>query len=406
MGNWLRMVFRGRPWWMNALMVFCFYMAVVYVPWDFFMKPVHADKEAWFGVLLHGWLAKATEPLHFAIYAAGAYGFLRMRPWMHPWAAVYAAQIAIGMLVWPLLYVIPVRGVLAALPLALVSFALFSWLTLTLWRAKPLFQMPEASLRERYGEWALVTGASAGIGVAFARALAARGISCVLTARRGDRLESLARELESAHGVKTRVVSADLSKPDGAERVAAAVSDLPIGILVNNAGLGGAGRFDKLALERVEEQILLNCLAPAALTHRLLPGMLARRRGAVIVTGSVAGMQPLPLHGIYAATKAFDRFFAEALFVELRDQGIDVLVLEPGPTESEFQAVANEIAHWGEPAENVVELALRSLGRQPAVVSGWWNWLRGNLAARLGPRALTGFVARDVMATQTPEELK
>jgi short-subunit dehydrogenase len=406
MGDWLRHVFRGRPGWMNALMVFCFYMAVVYVPWDFFVKPVEEDAEVWFGVLLRGWLAKLTEPLHWAIYAAGAYGFLRMRSWMHPWAAVYAAQVAIGVLVWPLLYVIPERGVLTALPLAVVSFAAFAWLTIALWRAKPLFRGSPASLRERYGDWALVTGASAGIGEAFARALAARGISCVLTARRGDRLEALARELESAHGVKTRVVAEDLAKPDGAARVAAAVSDLPIGILVNNAGLGGAGRFDKLALERVEQQILLNCLAPAALTHRLLPGMLERRRGAVIITGSVAGMQPLPLHGIYAATKAFDRFFGEALFVELRDQGIDVIVLEPGPTESEFQAVANEISHWGEPAEDVVALALRSLGRQPAVVSGWWNWLRGNLAARLGPRALTGYVARRVMAAQTPEELR
>ncbi|HEX5067209.1 MAG TPA: hypothetical protein VFY49_13905, partial [Myxococcota bacterium] len=106
------------------------------------------------------------------------------------------------------------------------------------------------------------------------------------------------------------------------------------------------------------------------------------------------------------ATKAFDRFFGEALFVELRAQGIDVVVIEPGPVETEFQQVAGEIAHPGEKPEDVVELALRSLGRQPSVVSGWWNWLRGNAAMRIGPRALAGFAAREVMAAQTPEGMK
>ena len=248
MGEWLRLVFGGRPAWMNALMVFCFFMAAVYVPWDFFLKPVAQDEEVWLGILLRGPLAKLTEPLHWAIYAAGAYGFLRMRPWMHPWSALYTAQIAIGMLVWPLLYVGGVRSVV----FAAVGFAAFAWLTRALWRAEPLFSALPTSLRERYGEWALVTGASAGIGDAFARALASRGISCVLTARRSERLEALAGDLEACYGVKTRVVAEDLSKPDGAHRLAAAVSDLPIAILVNNAGLGGAGRFDKLSLERVE----------------------------------------------------------------------------------------------------------------------------------------------------------
>jgi uncharacterized protein len=406
MGDWLRLVFRGRPWWMNALMVFCFYMAVVYVPWDFFLKPVHEDKEAWFGFLLHGWAAKLTEPLHWAIYAAGAYGFLRMRPWMHPWAAAYTAQIAIGTLVWALFDGIGLMGAWRAVPMGVVSFALFAWLTLALWRARPLFQTPDAALRERYGEWALVTGASAGIGEEFARALARRGISCVLTARRGEKLEALARELEAGSGVKTRVISEDLAQPGGSQRLAAAVSDLPIAILVVNAGAGYAGRFDKLEVGRLEQQVMLNCVAPTVLTRLMLPPMLARRRGAVVITGSVAGMQPLPLHGVYAATKAFDRFLGEALFVELREQGIDVLVLEPGSTATEFQEASGEIAHWGERPQKVVELALRSLGRQPSVVSGWWNWLRSNLAARIGPRALTGFVARDVMAAQTPEEMK
>jgi short-subunit dehydrogenase len=402
MSGWLRMIFGGRPAWMNALMVFCFYMAFVYVPWDFLMKPLAHDEEVWFGLRLYGFGAKLTEPLHFLIYGAGFYGFLRMRPWMHPWAAVYAAQVAIGMLVWPLVYV----GGFGGVAMGLVSAAAFAYLTRMLWRAEPLFAALPPSLKERYGEWALVTGASAGIGDAFARALASRGISCVLTARRAERLEALAADLEAAYGVKTRVIAEDLSAPDGARRLAEKVADLPIGILINNAGVGGAGRFDKLALERIEQQIIVNCLSPAVLMRQLLPGMLERGRGAVVVTGSVAGMQPLPLHNVYAATKAFDRFLGEAVFFELREQGIDVLVVEPGPVETEFQEVAGELAHPGQAPEEVVEIALRSLGRQPSVVSGWWNWLRGNAAMRFAPRSLVGFMARDVMGAMTPEEMR
>ena len=89
-----------RPWWMNALFAFCLFMTFLYLPFDMFWKPVERDEEVWFGFVLHGWSAKATEPLHWAIYAAGSFGFWKMRRWMHPWAALYTAQVAIGMFVW------------------------------------------------------------------------------------------------------------------------------------------------------------------------------------------------------------------------------------------------------------------------------------------------------------------
>ena len=91
-----------RPWWMNGLLAFCLFMTFVYMPFDLFWKSIATDEEVWFGLMLHGWAAKLTEPLHWAVYAAGAYGFWKMRPWMWPWAAVYSAQISIGMLVWSL----------------------------------------------------------------------------------------------------------------------------------------------------------------------------------------------------------------------------------------------------------------------------------------------------------------
>jgi short-subunit dehydrogenase len=402
MRDWLSLVFAGRPGWMNALMVFCAFMAIVYVPWDFFVKPVAADEEVWFGIVLHGGAAKFTEPFHWAIYAAGAYGFLRMKSWMWPWAAIYVGQVAIAMLLYPWIYVGGLGGFLGGV----VSFVPFALLARALWRGQDAFAAPRSTLRERYGDWALVTGASAGIGAEFARALARDGVSCVLTARREDRLETLADELEKTWSVQTRVVACDLATQKGLDALCSAVGDLEIGVLVNNAGFGYAGRFDKLDEKRLRQMVQLNCTAPVLLTRRLVPGMLERSRGAVIITGSVAGRQALPLHGVYSATKAFDLLLGESLFVELRSQGIDVVVLEPGATATEFQEVAGELAHDGEPPQDVVRVALDALGRQPSVVSGWWNWLRANAATRLAPRGLVAHLARDVVEKQTPVEMR
>jgi short-subunit dehydrogenase len=406
MREWIRDAFGRRPGWMNALMLFSAYMAFVYVPWDFFVKPVALDEEVWFGIRLHGWWAKLTEPLHFAIYALGAYGFWHMRPWMWPWAAIYAGQVAIAVLVWPLLYRDEIGGgMLRAVVFGAVSFSAFAALTVALWRARGRFQAPRPPLRERYGDWALVTGASAGIGAAFARALAREGVSVVLTARREDRLRVLAAELE-AHGVATRVVALDLAALDGPSRLAEAVADLDLAILVNNAGFGYSGRFDKLEPARLREMVELNCTAPMLLTRALLPRLLARGRGAVVFTGSQAGRQPVPLHAVYAATKAFDGFVAEALWAELRGTGIDVLVVEPGSTETEFQQVAGEIQHAGQAPEEVVAIALERLGRQPSVSTRWSHWLRANAAVRLLPRSLLVLAAKGVMEKQTPPELR
>src|SRR5437667_66045 len=172
-----------------------------------------------------------------------------------------------------------------------------------------------ASLKS-YGEWALVTGASAGIGAAFARKLAAQSVNVVLVARRADRLEALAAELRERHGVKTRVVPEDLERDGAAERLLEWVRDLEIGILVNNAGFSTVGRFERVAREKILGMIRVNCLAVAALTHAFLPAMQARRRGAVIIVSSVAGYQPLGFAATYGATKAFDLMLGEALWAD------------------------------------------------------------------------------------------
>ncbi len=135
-GIW-RTQWARRPWWMNIMFGFCLYMTFIYMPFDLFIKPVAEDAEVWFGVLLRGWAAKLTEPLHWAIYAALGYGFWKMRPWMWPWAAVYAAQISIGMLVWSLL---DARG--GGWLSGSIAGGLFAVPAVALWRARARFQGP------------------------------------------------------------------------------------------------------------------------------------------------------------------------------------------------------------------------------------------------------------------------
>ncbi|MHB8874909.1 MAG: SDR family NAD(P)-dependent oxidoreductase [Myxococcaceae bacterium] len=247
-------------------------------------------------------------------------------------------------------------------------------------------------LAKTYGGAALVTGASAGIGEAFARALAARKMDLVLVARRKDRLEALAKELEAAHGVKTLAIAQDLGEPGAAAAVRAAVegAGLSVGLLVNNAGFGGFGPFEGQDPARDEAMVDLNCRAPVALTHAFLPGMLERKRGGIVFVASLAGYQPTPYFAVYGATKAFDLMLAEALWAELSPRGIAVLGLSPGLTQTEFQAVAGsgEAAPGGAvatPAE-VVETALAALGRQPSVIDGTSNWLLAT-STRFAPRS-------------------
>lgn len=402
MNDWLRDIFQGRPWWMNVLLAFSGYMAFVYVPWDLFVKPVASDVEVWFGISFTGWSAKLMALPHWFVYAAAVYGFRRRRPWMRAWGAAYSAQVAFGMFVWSVVaiggFLGFVAGIVSAVPFVLLAFGF--------WGARDHFEAPATSLRERYGEWALVTGASSGIGAEFARALAAEGVSLVLTARREERLRELAAELEKKCNVSTRILALDLAVAEGPERLVEAVQDLEIGLLVANAGVGYAGRVDKQETERLEQLLALNCHAPMVLVSRLVPGMVERQRGAVIITGSAAGHQPIPYHAAYAASKAFALFFGEALSIEVRDQGVDVLVLEPGSVAGAFQAAASEIDHGGAPPADQAREALESLGVATSVIPGWWVWLRANLAQRLGTRRLTAYLARGFMQPRTPPEMR
>jgi len=249
----------------------------------------------------------------------------------------------------------------------------------------------------------VVTGASSGIGEALARRLARDRHDLVLTARRIDRLEQLARELAAAHGIQATAIAADLARPDGPPTLVAELErrGLEVDWLVNNAGFGTAGRFDRLPLDRELEEIRLNVKAPVALTGRLLPGMVARGRGVVMNVASVAGFGPMPYTATYAATKAFLLSFSEALAVELSGTGVRVVCVCPGSTRTEFQEKAKIDASvvpsfaWMS-AEQVADQAVRASGRSGVLVNGTMNSLT-TVFMRLAPRRLVARVAAAAM---------
>lgn len=268
----------------------------------------------------------------------------------------------------------------------------------------------EHTMHARYGGWAVVTGASAGLGEQFADALAGRGFPLVLVARRAERLEEIAERIRAAHRVEVLVVADDLADLASMDRVAAAIGGREVGVLVLNAGFGFSGRFVDGDAAADLRMVQLNCTSVVAATHRYLPPMLGRGRGAVIVVASVAGFQPTPWFSVYGATKAFDLMFAESLWSETRGTGVDVIALCPGSTKTEFSVHAHyDRPPDGDDPREVVETCLRQLGRRPSVVTGFSNKLAA-FAHRMFPRAfvasVTGRVlAKDLLRT-TPDELR
>ena len=242
---------------------------------------------------------------------------------------------------------------------------------------------------------ALVTGASSGIGEALARRIARDGRHVALVARRTDRLERLAAELERQHGVKAHVVAKDLLAPGAAAELVADVArrGLTIDWLVNNAGFGTVGNFHELPVERELQEIRLNVEALVELCGRCLPGMVARRRGAVVNIASLGGFAPGPYMATYAATKAFVLSFSEAIAAELRSTGVQVLCVCPGFTRTEFQERA-EVDVAGIPAfawmsaEQVADQTVRAIGRRPVLVNGFMNAVTAS-AMRFVPHGVT-----------------
>lgn len=225
--------------------------------------------------------------------------------------------------------------------------------------------------RERYGPWAVVTGASDGIGREMAVRLAASGLSVVLVARRRDVLTMLAEALAAQHGVGTRVIDGDLAREETVDRVMSATADLDVGLLVAAAGFGSSGRFADGSLEHELEMVDVNCRAVMALSL-LFGRRLARRgRGGMVLMSSLLAFQGVPRAAHYAATKAYVQSLAEALHVELKPAGVDVLACAPGPIHSGFAARANMRLGMALRPEQIAQATLDALGRRTTIRPGW-----------------------------------
>jgi short-subunit dehydrogenase len=253
------------------------------------------------------------------------------------------------------------------------------------------------------GRWAVVTGASAGIGRELARRLAAEGVHLVLVARRTQRLQELAAQLCAQHRIQAEVFPADLSEASARDALLAFTRerDIAVELLINNAGFGAYGEFWQLPLARQLEMIQVNIAAVVHLTHLFLPQMIERRRGDILVVASVAAFQAVPYISTYAATKAFDLLFAEGLAEEVRGYGIRVCALCPGSTHTEFREVAGQPERTfrvAEEASQVARVGLAALAAgRTCVISGMHNRLT-TLATRFVPRGLVTRMAARLFA--------
>ena len=259
---------------------------------------------------------------------------------------------------------------------------------------------------KRYGEWALVTGASMGLGKACAREVASAGMNCVLVGLEAELLEGLAGELSREFGVECRWLEQDLTAEGFMTRIEEATADIPIGLLINNAGFGCGGDFHTRDPEKLAGVIKLSCLAPALLTRAFLPGMVERGRGAVVFVASLMGLISAPYEATYAAAKAFDLRFAEALWGELRGTGVDVVAVCPAGMKTAFFEKdglkgkdLDFLLRVSDPPERVARRALAKLGRKPTTAMGP-AWLAGFLT-RFAPRRMTILVTRFVMRCLT-----
>lgn len=261
--------------------------------------------------------------------------------------------------------------------------------------------------------WAVITGASSGIGAELARVFASRGYSLVLTARRHERLEALAEEVQAAHKVEIEVMALDLEDREAPQDLFEMLRDRGIQVhtLVNNAGFGLRGKFATLPFERQVAMIDLNVRALTALSRLVLPGMLERGQGGILNVASTAAFQAGPYMAVYYATKAFVLSLSEALHEEAKPRGVTVTALCPGSTESEFSATADvEYSRAHRPTiMSAAEVARMGVDGYEAgkaiVVAGATNWL-GTLGAKFLPRNLVRKISARLQRGEVTGEME
>jgi len=249
---------------------------------------------------------------------------------------------------------------------------------------------------EKYGPWALVTGASQGIGAEYARQLAAKGLNVVIVARSADKLESLAKEIQQDHGVQVRAVPADLSNPGFIDGLRLATRDIEVGMLVNNAGSWDFGSFLDHDPQKELNVIRVNVEAPMLLIHEYAGKMAERGQGGIINVGSASGLHGVPGQANYSATKGYLLNLTESLYHELKPKGIDVEIVNPGPVKGDAAGGSynlDKIPMQKVTAGEVVEHSLDKLGKKSSTIPGWFNRAAMWVALRVLPRDVNAAIA-------------
>jgi uncharacterized protein len=262
---------------------------------------------------------------------------------------------------------------------------------------------PASRFTQRYGPWALVTGASDGIGNAFCHALAAQGMHLVLVARNQERLAEQALLLSRLHGIQCRVIAADLSRPEQWPKLIEQTRDLHIGLLVAAAGFGTSGPFLAASIENELDMLSVNCAAVTRMSHHFAQRFAAQGRGGIILLSSLLGFQGVARAAHYAATKSYIQSLGEGIAPELKPVGVDVLICAPGPVRSGFASRANLHMGFAASPQAVADAALYALGRQLTVRPGLLSWaLEASLAPL--PRRWRSHTLGKVMGSMTAHQ--
>lgn len=257
-------------------------------------------------------------------------------------------------------------------------------------------------LRQKYGHWAIVTGATSGIGLELAIQLAQAGLNLVIVARGEARLSIVADQLKQ-YPVKVKTVAADLSTSEGVTSVIGATEGLPVGLLVNNAGFGTSGLFVNSDIGQEMNMLRLNCETVLLLTHHFANQFKEQKRGGIIFLSSLVAFQGVPYAAHYAATKAYVQTFAEALAIELKQYHVDVLSVAPGPVKSGFGERADMSMGGAMSPEKIGVPILRALGKQSHVVPGLLSKVL-TYALATAPRFLKVRIMQQVMGGFTAHQ--
>ncbi|HET9920082.1 MAG TPA: SDR family NAD(P)-dependent oxidoreductase [Ktedonobacteraceae bacterium] len=246
--------------------------------------------------------------------------------------------------------------------------------------------------RARYGPWAVVAGASEGLGAEYATQLAAKGLNLVLIARRKELLDNLSIQLAKDYTVEVRTLELDLASDDIGTQVEAATRDIEVGLLIYNAATVVIGSFFEISLQTHLNELAVNCRAPMTLAYLLGQHMLKRKRGGIVLMSSLSASQGSPLIANYTATKAYNRLLAESLWDELRTQGIDVLACAPAvvstPRAQESTPDSGTVSSTALPPRAVAAETLAALGKQPIIIPGRGNRLANLVIQRILPHKM------------------